>query len=319
MPLGRPLALDNVKRGEVVALLNAGLTRREAARYVGCAVRTIVREERRCEQFRRAVRDAELTARFDPETLMRRAAVSNWRAAAWLLERTNPRKFARRPPDACRPADVERACERVIEAGLAAVDDPRARRRAFVRMNAAAEDATRTLAAPPEPVPRRRDASRAPFTPLVDSERLELQIDEIAAAWAAAHPRSPALDATDDPSDSPLLPAPERATADIAPQAALAAPSNGDSPASDNRPPSADAPSAPPARSAPRVDKSRPAAAAPDRRKSNAHYALRTAVSYTPLATFVRANPHADLEAPPGDAAPRRPPLTPPPDPHNAD
>lgn len=125
MPPGRPRILDDVKRAEICALLNAGLEFTETARYVGCTPRTIRREISRNAVFRREVHDALLAARVAPEKLLRQAAGRNWRAAAWLLERTEPQLYGRgAATPACTIEDLEAACSWIIEVVLHAADFP---------------------------------------------------------------------------------------------------------------------------------------------------------------------------------------------------
>ncbi len=124
MSPGRPRVLDDVKRAEICALLNAGLAFHETARYIGCTPRTIRREISRNAVFRREVHDALLAARVAPEKLLRQAAGRNWRAAAWLLERTEPQVYGRGAAPACTLDDLEAACSWIIEVVLHAVDFP---------------------------------------------------------------------------------------------------------------------------------------------------------------------------------------------------
>ena len=186
---GRPHALDDAKLREIRALVSAGLTVAEAARYVGCSVRTIQRREKHDAQFRRDVSQARLSARLDPEKLMRQAASTHWRAAAWLLERTRPERYARRSPTACTPEDLDSACRRLIEVALSEIGDSDARRRAFDRLSAVADDALAAVHA------RRRRPT--PMTPLTNSEEMAVQLDEIIGARHAPH-APPSADELDD-------------------------------------------------------------------------------------------------------------------------
>jgi hypothetical protein len=101
-PGGRPPALDDEKRRQIIALLANGSSRRMAANYVGCAPNTIVRTMLRDPQFAAAVREAEQNTEIEALRRVRNAGRDHryWRAAAWLLERRNPQDFAHRPPHA---------------------------------------------------------------------------------------------------------------------------------------------------------------------------------------------------------------------------
>jgi hypothetical protein len=60
--VGRPRALDEVKRREVCALVAAGCGLEWASRYVGCSARTVRREALRNEDFHEQLRRCELAA-----------------------------------------------------------------------------------------------------------------------------------------------------------------------------------------------------------------------------------------------------------------
>lgn len=94
----RPRLLDDGKQREVCALVAAGCGIEAAARYVGCNPRTIRRAAMRDAGFYEQLRQAEIAAQVTPLHALRKAAGSHWRAAAWLLERTQPDRFARRQP-----------------------------------------------------------------------------------------------------------------------------------------------------------------------------------------------------------------------------
>jgi hypothetical protein len=92
---GRPHALDYARCAEICELVAAGHSVAAVARMVGCNVKTIRRHAQRDEVFARQLRAAEVNARNDPLKQLRRAASSNWRAAAWLLERSDPERFGK--------------------------------------------------------------------------------------------------------------------------------------------------------------------------------------------------------------------------------
>lgn len=178
MTYGRPRTLDDVRRGEICALVSTGLTIQEAARYVRCSAKTIQREASRNDDFRRALHNAELSARLEPLKLVRQAAGAHWRAAAWLLERTDPERFAHRPAGAVRPVQVEEACHRVVEAALKEIADPEGRRRAQRRLRSAVDNAVRDLFTPARGCKR---ASRPPAEapPLVSQEQFSLELEQM--------------------------------------------------------------------------------------------------------------------------------------------
>ncbi len=90
---GRPRALDDGKRREVCAFLAAGASLKQAAEYVGCSVDTIRREQKRNEAFDERVRRATAAAQLAPLQAMKQAVQTHWRAAAWMLERSDPEHF----------------------------------------------------------------------------------------------------------------------------------------------------------------------------------------------------------------------------------
>jgi hypothetical protein len=107
---GRPRVLDEVKRGEVCALLAYGCTFRAAAQYVGCSVSAISMLKERDPAFREQVDKALAQRQTIPLANMREAAKRSWRAAAWLLERTEGRVFKR--DGLCDAGDLAAEAER---------------------------------------------------------------------------------------------------------------------------------------------------------------------------------------------------------------
>src|SRR5262245_53946724 len=112
--MARPRALNDSKRREVYALVSTGCSLSAAARYVGCCTRTIRREALRNQEFYDELRRAELACQVSPLRAVRRAAETHWRAAAWLLERTDPDRFARRKPAQLTPGDLEEFVDFVV-------------------------------------------------------------------------------------------------------------------------------------------------------------------------------------------------------------
>jgi hypothetical protein len=87
---GRPPVLDDLGRARICALVSIGISLRSAARMVGCHPKTIRREARRNPDFGNELRKSQSQAQVGPIKTMREAAATNWRAAAWWLERLDP-------------------------------------------------------------------------------------------------------------------------------------------------------------------------------------------------------------------------------------
>lgn len=105
---GRPPILDENKRRKIIALLANGSSRRVAGRIAGCSHTTIERTAQRDPEFAAELEAAEHNVEIEALQQIRKAAKKDryWRAAAWLLERTNPRDFTRRTPDTLTEEDA---------------------------------------------------------------------------------------------------------------------------------------------------------------------------------------------------------------------
>ena len=134
--VGRPRVLDEGKQREICALLSVGCGIERAAHYVGCAPSTIRRESMRNELFHERVRSAEMAAQLEPMQAIRKAASSNWRAAAWLLERTQPERFAPQDVRLFRPEEVEALFDQLIERICEHVADDATRQRVYHELQA---------------------------------------------------------------------------------------------------------------------------------------------------------------------------------------
>lgn len=92
--------LDAAKRMRIVAMVANGSSRRVAACNVGCAPSTITRTAARDPEFAadlaRAGHRVEVQALRAIQTAAKNPC--HWRAAAWILEHTNPEDFGRRSP-----------------------------------------------------------------------------------------------------------------------------------------------------------------------------------------------------------------------------
>ncbi|MCO6045691.1 helix-turn-helix domain-containing protein [Aeoliella sp. ICT_H6.2] len=104
--MARPRVLDDVKKGEITALISAGMSMASIARYVDCDRKTIKRERTVDEDFDLRVRRAEMAVQLKPLQAIQRKADTHWRAAAWLLDRQEKRRLERQARrDAANAAD----------------------------------------------------------------------------------------------------------------------------------------------------------------------------------------------------------------------
>ena len=113
---GRPPVLDETKKQTICSLIGAGASRTAAARHVGCSPSTIYRETQRDGIFQAQLEKAE--ADFEVVLVARigEAARSKtqWRAAAWLLERRCPGQFRLRNPKLLTLAELQIAISQVV-------------------------------------------------------------------------------------------------------------------------------------------------------------------------------------------------------------
>lgn len=135
---GRPLALlDEAKQREVCAILAMGCSRRVAAEYVGCSATTIRRQAQRSAAFRDRLAKAETHQEMAHVKHVAEAAqdAKNWRAAAWLLERRYPERYA--APTARRLAArrVEEALDDVAEILRTVIHDEATRQEVLQGLN----------------------------------------------------------------------------------------------------------------------------------------------------------------------------------------
>jgi hypothetical protein len=142
---GRPRVLDDLKRRDICTLINAGCGLQEAARYVGCHVSTIRREMADNPEFKKKLRGSELGAELEALRAMRKASATHWRAAAWMLERTNPRRFGRIRLKSFQAEDMYAVINEVVESAVDEIQDRDTRHRVCRKLLAAAHNATRAL------------------------------------------------------------------------------------------------------------------------------------------------------------------------------
>lgn len=212
--VGRPRILDAAKQREIIALVSAGSGLAEAARYVQISVDTIRREAQRDDDFGTRLRTAELTSRMRPLAILNEAASAHWRAAAWMLERTMPERYARKP---AKKGLSRRALARLAGDVAKILAREGISQDAQDRIGAglidAVADATHTrLVRLPAPPARRNadaiaetvapaDASPAPVYGAVEAESVEIETPFVeSTARAEPSDSSPNAPAPDSPS-----------------------------------------------------------------------------------------------------------------------
>lgn len=98
--------LDEAKKREIVAILTVGGKRITAADYVGCAVCTIARTAERDLDFADALRQAKSRHEIVNLQNIQDAGKKSWRASSWLLERSFPNRYGKRPPRTMTAEDL---------------------------------------------------------------------------------------------------------------------------------------------------------------------------------------------------------------------
>jgi hypothetical protein len=165
-PPGRPRSLTLDKQQELLAHVAHGSTVEESAETIGVSLRTVQREAQENESFNRDLHRALDSAPTDPYQLMLRAARTHWRAAAWLLERSDPDRFGKRSPNSCRPEQMMELASSLIEAALAFVPSEQ-RELLDRRLQTVADETLEAL------LPHQRVGALAAYrpTPLPDEDR----------------------------------------------------------------------------------------------------------------------------------------------------
>ncbi|MEX2307207.1 MAG: helix-turn-helix domain-containing protein [Pirellulales bacterium] len=157
---GRPRALDDVKRREICALVSAGCGVDGAAKYVGCVASTIRREAKRNPQFCDDLRRASLNAELSPLQYLREAAKKYWRAAAWLLEHTNPQRYGKQNVRLLKPEEFGQYVGMMADIVSEEARDPDTIRRIVGRLHELQKVVERESWAKLSPIPKKSSRGR---------------------------------------------------------------------------------------------------------------------------------------------------------------
>ena len=117
-----------------VALVTAGYDLPSAAQYIGCCTRTLHREFERNEEFAERYRKALLMSELDPLNSIRQMSRSNWRTAAWYLERVNPQRYGKRNPTLMKPEEVHEIVDSLVDVIFREVHSPTVRKQIVARL-----------------------------------------------------------------------------------------------------------------------------------------------------------------------------------------
>ena len=93
---GRVRVMTGEVRRQVCCYLQAGLSRRQAAAFVGCHHTAITKAAQRDEQFAAELEQAERISEALPLMRVVKASRKSWRAAAWLAKHHHPHAWLRR-------------------------------------------------------------------------------------------------------------------------------------------------------------------------------------------------------------------------------
>jgi hypothetical protein len=127
----RSRKLTPARQAEVVHYIQAGLSLRQAAAFVGCHHSTISKAAQRDPEFAWKLEQAEAIGDALPLVRVIRASRQSWRAAAWLVKNHQPCKALRRERAAERDAETAESLARLER--LVREQSPNAELKAVVR------------------------------------------------------------------------------------------------------------------------------------------------------------------------------------------
>jgi hypothetical protein len=92
---GRPSKFDDQRAARILEAIAHGVTYALAAEYAGISEKTLTRWRKANVDFDQQLREAEGNALMSWLTLIDRAALEDWRAAAWIVERRYPAHYGK--------------------------------------------------------------------------------------------------------------------------------------------------------------------------------------------------------------------------------
>ncbi|MGC3967768.1 MAG: hypothetical protein QM775_10475 [Pirellulales bacterium] len=118
------MKLDAETQQRLFAMISVGCSVRCAATLCGCNESAVRKRERTDPDFQQRLRNALQIREIGPLQQIREAGHKSWQAAAWLLERMNPKEYSEKPAAPANPFSLKHAIEWVAEA-----DEERRQRR----------------------------------------------------------------------------------------------------------------------------------------------------------------------------------------------
>jgi hypothetical protein len=164
---GRPREFTPALQSELLNHVADGATVEMAARIAAISLRTVQREAKDNDDFHHDLELALQAAPVDPEQLMRQAARTHWRAAAWMLERAEPDRYGKRPPNSCSVEKLRGIMAHLIELALEATAAEQ-RAAVYSQMRPAADKALKALTPEPRESQRWIHGLATRSTPLSD-------------------------------------------------------------------------------------------------------------------------------------------------------
>jgi len=94
-PVGRPRSITGEKKEKLLEYLSLGMSRKMAGKALGFSHTTIADEAKRNPEFSAQLDQAEGKGVAENLDTIKKASRSDWKAAAWMLERKYPEEYGR--------------------------------------------------------------------------------------------------------------------------------------------------------------------------------------------------------------------------------
>lgn len=92
----RKKQVDPVIEAKLIEVLTSGATVRDSCAFVGITAETFYTWCARYSDFSERIEKARATAKISSVAVIRKASQTNWQAAAWFLERSDPANWGRK-------------------------------------------------------------------------------------------------------------------------------------------------------------------------------------------------------------------------------